>query len=358
MFDRQQPYNELPLLGPSVALETVEVMRKAISANRELAELKGVGDLIPNQSLLIDSIVLQEAKDSSEIENIVTTNDQLYRAQGAHSGGLDSHTKEVLKYKSALWEGYEASKQRPMSIPTIELICNTIKGNNAGVRVTTGTTISNAETGEVIYTPPEGEAVIKDKLSNLLSYMHTDDGVDPLIKMAVIHYQFEAIHPFSDGNGRTGRIINILYLLDQGLLQTPVLYLSRYIIKNKVDYYKRLRGVTERGEWKHWVLYMLSAVEETAKKTRVTILKIRSLLEETKSRVQEELPSVYSRELIEIIFQQPYCRISYLVDAGIAKRQTASEYLKKLEEKGVLMSYKIGRDKVYLNYPLFELLTE
>ena len=355
-FDPRVPYNDLPLLPPPVELESKAILRKAIGANRALAELKGVGDLIPNQSMLINSIPLQEARASSEIENIITTNDKLFQAAAAESTG-DPATKEVLHYRTALRNGFDMLGTRPISVNLMVDICRTLKNAEIDIRKIPGTTLSNPTTGEVYYTPPEGEAVLREKLGNLEAYIHQEDGLDPLIRMAVMHYQFEAIHPFHDGNGRTGRILNILFLVEKGLLTIPVLYLSRYIIQHKNEYYSLLREVTANGAWEPWVMYMLSAIEETASWTCVKIKAIRDLLEETALLCRERLPtSVYSRELVDLIFVQPYCKIAFLVDAGIAERKTASVYLQKLEGIGVLSSVQLGREKVYINPKLVDLL--
>lgn len=355
-FNPLVPHNHLPLLPPQAELESKEILRKAISANRALAELKGAGELILNQSMLINSIPLQEARASSEIENIVTTNDKLFQAAAVESAS-DPATKEVLYYRTALKNGFEMLATRPISVNVMIDICRTLKNAEIDIRKVPGTTLSNPATGEVFYTPPEGEAVIREKLGNLEAYIHQEDDLDPLNRMAVMHYQFEAIHPFHDGNGRTGRILNILFLVRKDLLKIPVLYLSRYIIQNKSEYYRLLREVTANGAWEPWVMYMLSAIEETASWTCERIKAIRDLLEETALFCREHLSaSVYSRELMDLIFIQPYCKIAFLVDAGIAERKTASVYLQKLEEIGVLHSTQLGREKVYTNPRLIDLL--
>ena len=251
-FDRNQPYNDLPLLPPAMELETKAVLKQAIAANRVLANLRGLAAQIPNQGVLINSIVLQEARLSSEIENIVTTNDELYRADADADGKSDPHTKEVLRYRQALNFGFRQLKERPLSTNLFIDIVRTIKQVDLGVRRVPNTALKNT-LNEVVYTPPVGEAVIREKLANLEQFIHAQDGLDPLVKMAVMHYQFEAIHPFEDGNGRTGRIVNLLYLVEQGLLDIPVLFLSRYIIANKPGYYEGLRGVTERQDWECWI---------------------------------------------------------------------------------------------------------
>lgn len=359
-FDRHKPYNKLPSLPPKADIETRRILRKTITAGRALAELKGLGETIPNQVILVNSLVLQEAKASSEIENIITTNDALFKAFTAKTGKVDPATKEVLRYREALWEGFNALKKRPVLATNLFVkIVQTIKKNEAGIRRTTGTTIINRATGEVIYTPPEGESVIRDKLKNLEDFLHADNRLDPLIQLAVIHYQFEAIHPFPDGNGRTGRIINPLFLVLKKLLELPVLYLSKNIIDRKNEYYRLLRRVTENGEWESWIIYMLDAVEHTADLTRQRILSIRNLMIDTMEFSRKKLPArVYSKELIEILFRQPYTKGQFLVDARIAERKTAAEYLKELEKIGVLKGQKIGKEMLYLNTKLYSLLSQ
>ncbi|MDD5765057.1 MAG: Fic/DOC family N-terminal domain-containing protein [Candidatus Marinimicrobia bacterium] len=359
-LDPNVPYNDLPLLPPDCNLDSPEILKKTISASRALAELKGLGITIPNQSILINSITLQEARTSSEIENVITTNDALFKAFAAKTGQIDPATKEVLHYRSALWEGYNTLKTQNLLTTNVFIrLVQTIKQNNAGVRKTTGTHLSNDKTGEVMYTPPVGESIIRDKLGNLETFIHTDDGIDPLIKLAIMHYQFEAIHPFSDGNGRTGRILNILYLVQKNLLDLPVLYLSKYIIEHKSNYYRFLRAVTTKQEWIPWILFMLDAVEQTANFSRKRILDIRNLMERTVEKAKNELPDyMYSKELIEILFHQPYCKAQFLVEANLAERKTAATYLKELERIGVLMSRSIGREKLYLNIKLYELLAD
>lgn len=351
-FDRLQPYNELPLLPPAAELETKAVLKQAISAARMLAELRGLAAQIPNQGMLINSIVLQEAKLSSEIENIVTTNDELYRAEADADGKTDPQTKEVLRYREALYHGFDSLKERPLSTNLFIEIVRIIKRQDLELRALPGTVLKNPSSGEVVYTPPAGQAVIRDKLSNLEQFIHAEDELDPLVKMAVMHYQFEAVHPFPDGNGRTGRILNLLYLVERGLLDIPVMFLSRYIIANRAAYYEGLRGVTERQDWENWVLYILRAVEATARQTFEQVTRIRDLMERVRERVQRELPGVYSKDLIEVIFRHPYTKIQFVVEAGIAKRQTASSYLQELAGLGVLRELKRGREKYYINEAL------
>ena len=359
-FNQKKPYNDLPKLPPTADLETPTVLKKAISANRELAELKGKAGIIPNQGILINSLILQEAKASSEIENVITTNDKLFEAFSAGDKNYDPQTKEVLRYRQALWTGFNQLKDRPLSTNLFLDIVQTIKINESGIRKSTGTIIGNPNTGKIIYTPPEREKVIRDLLGNLESFIHSNDkDLDPLIKMAVVHYQFEAIHPFGDGNGRTGRIINILYLVLEELLTLPVLYLSGYIINRKGDYYKLLRNVTEEEDWESWIMFMLEAIEKTAKETTSKIEAINTLLQKTIEEAKDKLPDrVYSKELIELLFEQPYCKIKFLVDKGIAQRQTAGDYLNELEDIGILESKKSGREKLYLNTALYKLLSQ
>lgn len=357
-MDCNKPYNDLPLLPPMIELETSAVLKKAISANRRLAELKGLVNSIPNQSILINGIVLQEARLSSEIENIVTTNDELYRAASDENLATDPHSKEVLRYRQALWHGHKALKNRPLSVNLFIEIASIIKNMDIDVRRVPGTKIASSRT-EIIYTPPEGENLIRDKLSNLEKFIHADDdGIDPLIKMAVMHYQFEAIHPFVDGNGRTGRIINILYLIEKGLLATPILYHSHYILRTKSTYYKNLRRVTEEGAWIDWILYMLETIEATAIETQQRVSKILDMMDKTKQLVQAKAPKIYSKDLIELIFAHPYCKVRFIEEAGLAKRQTASVYLKVLEKIGLLRSIKYGREQYYINDKLAKILSE
>jgi Fic family protein len=356
-FNPQQPYDDLPTLPPRADVETKAVLKQCVAASRALAELKGAGGLIPDQAILINAIPLQEAKLSSEIENIVTTQDDLFRAAVEESVDADPSTKEVLRYRTALRNGYEALASQPFSIELVRETCRILRGQTVDFRSPSDhVRISDTRTRSVIYTPPSGGPALVEKLRNLESYLLAADGPDPLIRMAVAHYQFEAIHPITDGNGRTGRILNILYLVHMGLLQIPVLYISRFIIQNKPDYYRLLREVTECDDWEPWLLYMLRGVEETALWTTGRIQAIRELLDLTMDRCRTESPKIYSKELIELIFRQPYCKISFIVDAGIAKRKTASEYLLELERIGVMVGEKHGRETIYKHPALLEVL--
>ena len=352
----EKPHNSLPPLPPAQNLESRAVLKACINARTALAELKQAAALIPNQTMLINTIPLLEAKDSSEIENIVTTTDKLF--QHAQWGSqADPATKEALRYRSALHKGYQSLKDRPLCTATAVEICCTLKGVDMDIRKTPGTQLINDRTGEVIYTPPEGEKTLRDMLANWERFIHNEEEIDPLIRMAVGHYQFEAVHPFIDGNGRTGRVINILYLIQQDLLQLPILYLSRHIIANKNDYYKLLLDVTRNEAWEPWILFMLKAVEETSRWTTDKIAAIRSLSDHTTEFVRSNLPKIYTRELVDVIFEQPYCRISDLVNKGVAKRQAASRYLKSLVDVGVLNEISVGKEKIFIHPKLMKLLS-
>lgn len=350
--------NNLPKLPPKIEYETKKVLKQAIKSNKELARLKGYCSLLPNSAILLSSIILKEATASSEIENIITTQDELYKALLSTDNQIDSQTKEILNYRSAVWVGYsEIKKRNIITTNTIIKIQAELEKNDAGIRKVPGTNLMNDRTGEVIYTPPDNESIIRDLLQDLENYINIDDEIDSLIKMAIIHYQFESIHPFYDGNGRTGRIINVLYLVLKDLIDSPILYLSSYIIKNKNDYYKLFQSVRNENNWEEWILYMLKAVEITSINTLKIIEDIISLLNKTIDICKEKLPkSIYSKELIELLFMQPYTKISYIVEAGIAERRTASKYLKALEEIGILESFKLKKEILYVNKNLFELL--
>lgn len=354
-WQANQPYNQLPLLPPASEIETLAVLRACIPARAALAELKQAGELLPNQGLLINLLPLLEAQGSSEIENIVTTTDKLFQFAQEDSMA-DPATKEALRYRTALFSGFKALAKRPLCTNTALDICSTIKEVQMDIRKVPGTSLTNQTTGETIYTPPVGETVIRDLLSNWEQFLHNEDGLDPLIKMAMAHYQFEAIHPFIDGNGRTGRILNILYLIEQQLLSLPILYLSRYIVQNKQDYYRLLLNVTSHQNWQPWIIFMLKAVEETSRWTTAKIAAVRQLMEDTTSYVQQHLPKIYSYELIQLIFEQPYCRISALVERDVAKRQTASVYLKQLCDIGVLNEISFGKEKLFVHPKLVRLM--
>lgn len=298
----------------------------------------------------------KEISTSSEIENIVTTSDALFRfAQDEQAA--DPATKEALSYRAALREGFDSLRDRPISTGTAVRVCSRLKNRDMDIRRVPGTALANAATGDVIYTPPAGEALLRQKLANWEQFIHADTDIDPLIRMAVAHYQFEAIHPFLDGNGRTGRVLNLLLLVEQGLLDQPVLYLSRYILHQRVDYYRLLLAVTRDGAWEEWIAFMLAAVTETAHWTSGKIRAIQRLHVEATDFVRTNAPRIYSRELVDALFVQPYCRIQNLVDADIAKRQTASVYLKQLTDLRMLVEVKLGREKLFLHPHLVRLLT-
>ena len=360
-YQRNSPFNDLPDLPPmEVNLETPEVLKRLTSAARNLGELNGLCETLPDPRLFINTIVLQESKNSSAIENIVTTQDELYKATLEESGEQNHAAKEVLGYRDALYVGLDRmeARQRLILINTMVEIVQTIKRNKAGIRITPGTALKNAINGEVVYTPPSGEDIIREKLAALENFINNKDvsPVDPLIKLALIHYQFEAIHPFIDGNGRTGRIINTLYLVQQGLLSQPVLYISSYIMQYKTEYYQLLRGVTETGNWQDWVMYILTAITETSKETTLKIRKILSLREELEEALKATLGSSYNHDLLKEMFALPYLKIDTLGKKKIAHRQTASSWLNKLSEAKILRPQKIGRSTYFINYRLMDVL--
>jgi len=357
-FNPARAYNDLPLLPPRAELESRAVLKACIEARAAVAELKQAGKLLPNPDVLINTIPLLEARASSEIENIVTTTDRLFRfAQPDREALADPATKEALRYRTALRRGVDSLRKRPLVTATAVEVCRSLLGLDVDIRRIPGTTLLNEATGQVLYTPPEGEAVLRSLLANWERFLHDATDVDPLIRMAVAHYQFEAIHPFTDGNGRTGRILNLLFLVEQDLLDLPILYLSRAFIQRKTDYYRLLLAVTTQERWEEWILYVLRAVAETARWTTERIRAIERLMRDTADYVREETGGPHSRELVELIFVQPYCRIKNVVDAKIAKRQTAAVYLKQLRDVGVLKQIKVGRDKLFINPRLMQLLT-
>lgn len=349
-----QPYNELPKLPPTAELETRAILKACIPARAALGELKQAAELLPNQAVLINTLPLLESQASSEIENIVTTTDRLFRNQ-QDSEHADPATKEALRHSQALLEGFRSLAHRPLTTRTAEAVCTRIKGVEMRVRRVPGTALAR-ETGDIVYTPPEGEDLLRTLLANWEKFLHNHAELDPLIRMAVGHYQFEAIHPFTDGNGRTGRVLNSLFLIHEGLLTLPILYLSRYIIASKSDYYRLLLEVTSKERWEEWVLFLVRGIEETALWTRAKIEAIRSLWEQTSNHVRDRLPKIYSHELVSLIFGLPYCRIQNVIDAGIAKRQSASKYLKELVGIGVLEELPVGREKLFLHPKLLNLL--
>ena len=357
-FKPDSPYNDLPPLPPPAdVIESKAILKRCIEARVALAELKQAAELIPNSAVLVNALPLLEARASSEIENIVTTTDKLFEFADIAEDRADAATKEALRYRTALYEGTKMVQRRMLSTDMAIQICSTIKGIELDIRAESGTTLKRRTTGEVIYTPPVGQKLLIRMLDNWAEFMRRHSEFDPLVRLAVQHYQFEAIHPFADGNGRTGRILNILFLVEHGLLDSPILYLSRYIIQNKADYYRLLMDVTRNQAWEPWIMYILDAVEQTCTWTTDKIKAIRELMEHTGEFVQKSLPKVYSWELVELLFRQPYCRIGNLVDSRIAKRQTASVYLKQLCDIGVLKEVKSGRETLFVHPKYIELLT-
>ncbi len=358
-YNPTKPFNNLPNLPPQVDIETKAILKKVITASRALSELKGSITNLPNPYLFIDTINLQEAQASSEIENIVTTQDALFQASIADKKIESEATKEVIHYKDALWYAVGQIKEKPILNTNLFVsIMQIIKENQSGIRTLSGTQLKNPKTNEIIYTPPEGENTIRDKLKNLEEFINIDDDLDPLIKLALIHYQFEAIHPFYDGNGRTGRIILLLYLKISGLMDLPALYLSKYILNNKNEYYVNLRNVTENGNWETWILYILDMIEVSAQNGRDRISKIEELMKSMGNEIQKELPKTYSKDLLEILFRLPYVKRNFLEKAGLGNIKTSGMYLKNLEDKGFLKSIIVGKEKLYINYKLMELLKE
>jgi Fic family protein len=354
-----KPYNGLPGLPPALDVETARVLKDCIPARAALGELKQAAQSIPNQSVLIKTLPLLEAQSSSEIENVITTTDKLFQNR-AHDAAADPATKEALRYGEALLDGFRSLAKLPLTTRMAEAICSKILGSDMRVRRVPGTALAKDTRGgqTVVYTPPEGEDLIRNLLANWERYMHEETRIEPLVRLAVGHYQFEAIHPFTDGNGRTGRVLNSLFLIHQGLLTLPILYLSRYIIQHRTDYYRLLLGVTSDGNWEDWLLYLIRGVRETADWTRAKVEAIRRLMEHTGDFVRRRRPKIYSYELLTLIFELPYCRIQNVVQAKIAKRQAASRYLKELVDIGVLQERTVGRDKLFTHPKFLGLLTQ
>lgn len=347
----------LPILPPPQGLETIAILKQLSQSHRYLAELKGTAKTIPNESILINTLTLQEAKDSSEIENIITTHDDLYK-ENILIDTKKPASKEVYNYAQGLKLGFEIVRKEQLLLNKhILTIQKELLSNNAGFRTQAGTKLVNSQ-GQTVYTPPQSPTEVLDLMSNLEKFINDNDFsyLDPLIKMAIIHYQFESIHPFYDGNGRTGRIINILYLVLQGLLDIPILYLSRYITLNKAEYYQVLQDVRTKEDWEHLVLYFLKSIEITAKQTIDLITNINNLMQQYKTDIQEKLPKIYSQDLINILFKNPYAKIEFLERELKVSRQTASIYLDKISELGMLEKTKMGKSNYYLNTGLIKVL--
>ncbi|TGL71315.1 Fic family protein [Leptospira kmetyi] len=345
-------------LPPTSELETKAVLKKVSSAHRYLAELKGVSSSIPNQNILINTLSLQEAKDSSAVENIITTHDELFKEEIFPNETIHPAAKEVGSYASALRKGFQLVKDsRLLTGKHILAVQEELEKNKAGYRRLPGTDLKNQLTGEVIYTPPQSLKEIEDLMENLERYINDDElsDADVLIKMAVIHYQFESIHPFYDGNGRTGRILNILYLVLKDLLTLPILYLSRYIIQNKTQYYEFLQGVRDKQDWESWILFILTGVEETSNQTIDTIQSIKEVMMDYKHRIRSSC-KFYSQDLINNLFYHPYTKIEFIEkDLGVG-RLTAAKYLEELCKQGFLKKQKWGRSNYYINLGLYKIL--
>lgn len=351
----------ISLLPPRAEVETRSVLKRLAPAHRYLAELKGMAATIPNEHILINTLALQEAKDSSEIENIITTHDDLYKADLFADYIRNPAAKEVNRYATALKTSFEQVKRdQLLTVNRIVEIHQVLEQNDAGIRRLPGTALKNERTGETVYVPPQDHGEIVRLMNNLEQFINEDAlcGVDPLIKMAVIHHQFESIHPFYDGNGRTGRIINILYLVAKGLLDIPVLYLSRYIIRNKADYYRLLQSTRDTGDWEPWILYMLEGVEITSRQTIWIIRRIKEIMMAYKHRIRAELPKIYSQDLLNNLFRHPYTKIESVQRDLRVSRLTAVKYLELLTENGFIEKHKIGRYNYYINRPLMSIFMD
>lgn len=352
----------LPNLPPAADFETVKILKALATANRSLAELKGRAAVIPNQGILIDTLALQEAKASSEIENIVTTQDELFQADLFPEGPDSAAAKEVALYRDALKLGHDRLKSSGGNITNNTLIemFRLLKGRDESFRNTPGTTLRHDHTGQVVYVPPQDALEVAKLMVALEQFINVDDlsDLDPLIKMALIHHQFESIHPFSDGNGRIGRILNVLYLTRSGLLEIPILYLSRHITRTKAEYYRLLQAVRDDGVWEEWTLYMLEAVADTAVTTLGLVEGIREQMNRVKHRMRKELPRLYSQDLLNNLFRHPYTRIEFVVKDLRVTRQTAARYLDTLSEHGFVQKHQAGRSNYYINIELVRLFLE
>jgi len=349
-----------PTLPLPIELESKPILKKLTKAHQALAELKGVTSIFPNQSILISTLSLQEAKDSSAIENIITTHDELYKSDETTKQFTTHAAKEVYSYVAALRKGYKTVQKNGLLLNSCILeIQQTLEGNSAAFRKVSGTELKNEQTGEVVYTHPQDQKQILSLMNNLEKFINDESlsDVDPLVKMAIIHHQFESIHPFYDGNGRTGRITNILYLVKQGLLDTPVLYLSRYINQNKTEYYNLLQSVRNKKTWEKWILYMLEGIEHTSRQTTYLIQKIRDLMQAHKHTMRNELPKIYSQDLLNNLFNHPYTKIDFVMQDLQVSRLTATKYLDELMRIGLLSKSKKGKENYYTNDDLFTLLS-
>lgn len=340
MINSEIPFNELPLLPPPrEKLETVPILRQVSKTAAVVGELKGVSNTLPNPAILLNAVILKEASASSEIENIITTQDKLYQALSVKSMTVDPSTKEVLRYREALLEGYRFISERGfLNTNAVIRIQEILEENSAGIRQLPGIALKNTTTGLTIYTPPDDRQIILQLMKNLEDYLNSADDLSPFIKLAVQHYQFESIHPFYDGNGRTGRIMNVLFLIMKGLLDKPVLYWSKFIIEHKSDYYRLLQEVRTHNNWEEWILYITRAIEVTAHETIDQIYQINELFDQTVEKVKREKPKIYSKDLLELLFVQPYYRIEIVMHHLSVSRPTASRYLNELAGIGILSS--------------------
>ena len=345
----------LPLKDLS-SLDTRAVWAALTEAHRHLAELKGLCESLPNSAILLDTLGIQEAKDSSEIENIITTHDELYASQP--DAAASPAAKEVRHYVSALRVGYEAVRDSGLiRLETVLAVQSELEQNRAGLRKLPGTVLKNEATGQVIYEPPQDAAKVAALMGNLIDFIHADDGLDPLLRMAITHHQFESIHPFYDGNGRTGRILNLLMLQRDGLLDLPVLYLSRYITTTKPDYYRLLQSVRAENRWAEWCLYLLRGVAVTSRSAIALVKAFRDLMLRTKHGMRERLPKLYSQNLLNNLFRYPYTKIEFVERELGVSRITATRYLDQLTKAGFLRKQKMGKTNFYINEPLFALLS-
>ena len=358
-FNPNVPWNDLPELPPATDLESRAILKACIPAMTELSKANALIKMLPNETVLVNTLPLQEARRSSEIENVVTTNDELYRAMTSDQNRIDSNTKEVLRYREALWEGIRHIREgSTLNIQLFEQVCSRILDEKMKVR-SGPVVIENRATQQLIYRPPTGYGNLIRLLTNLERFINDKtDGIQPLVKMAVMHYQFEAIHPFMDGNGRTGRILNILYLVYQGLLDVPMLYLSRFFIENRNDYYQYLREVTENGSWQQWILYILEAVEQTSRDTAEKIEAIDRLINNVMIKARDRTKAVEREGFVDLLFKWPYCKISIVERELACSRITATRYLNEIVALGLLERVKMGREYYYINRYLMELLSE
>lgn len=357
-FNREAPYNNLPILPPvPEVFESIQVFKKLTEARATLAELKGRVSVIPNPLMLINTLTLQEARDSSTIENIVTSSDRLFKAFSSSSMKVDGATKEVLRYREAVWTAFNTlKKNNTFSDNLITSIFGQITNFEEAYR---DKQVYIGNDFFIAYTPPEPGKVLKQKMNNWIEFANQANGIDPLLKMILLHYQFESIHPFEDGNGRTGRVLNVMFLCKTGLLDLPILYLSKYILEYKNEYYRLFTEVTENNDWQSWIMFMLEAVKQTAIFTLGKVNAIDDLFVKIRHKVRNEASDIYSRELIEVIFSQPYCKIGTLEEMGIvSSRNTASKYLNRLEQMGILKLVKVGRESLFRNVELYKILAK